>query len=276
VRRSPADGRTVKNAVAMRPVASTTMRVLVVLPTFNECENIEDVLRRTRAALPAADLLVVDDGSPDGTAELAEQVDAELGRIEVLRRARKSGLGSAYRDGFRLGLARGYDVMIEMDSDGSHDPSVLPELVGAVEHGADLAIGSRYVAGGSIPDWKLGRRAISRGGCRFARTMLGLSARDATAGFRAYHARVLRTIDFDRVRADGYGFQVEMTYLTQLRGGRIVEIPICFRDRTRGSSKMSTRIVVEAFALVSWWGVRDRAHRVLHPREHARLAGARN
>jgi len=260
----------------MRPVASNTMRVLVVLPTFNERENISDVLRRTRAALPHADVLVVDDGSPDGTAQLAEAAAEELGHIEVLHRPRKSGLGSAYRDGFRLGLDREYDVMVEMDSDGSHDPAVLPELVAAVEQGADLAIGSRYVPGGAIPDWKLVRRGISRGGCWFARTMLGLSVRDSTAGFRAYHARVLSTIDFDRVRADGYGFQVEMTYLTQLRRGRIVEVPICFRDRTRGSSKMSSRIVVEAFALVTWWGVRDRFHRILHPRRDARLAGVRH
>jgi dolichol-phosphate mannosyltransferase len=166
--------------------------------------------------------------------------------------------------------------MVEMDSDGSHDPSVLPELVGAVERGADLAIGSRYVTGGSIPDWKLLRRGISRGGCWFARTMLGLPVQDATAGFRAYHARVLSTIDFDRVRADGYGFQVEMTYLTHLRGGNIVEVPICFRDRTRGSSKMSSRIVVEAFLLVSWWSLRDHVERVLHPRRSARLAAARH
>ena len=248
----------------------------MVLPTFNERENIDDVLRRTRAALPDADVLVVDDGSPDGTAELAEAVDAELGHVEVLRRPRKSGLGSAYRDGFRVGLARGYDVMIEMDSDGSHDPDVLPALVAAVEAGADLAIGSRYVDGGSIPDWKLVRRAISRGGCWFARTMLGLPVRDATAGFRAYHARLLSTVDFDRVRADGYGFQVEMTYLTHLRGGCIVEVPISFRDRTRGSSKMSGAIVAEAFALVTWWSLRDRVHRIVHPRRDTHLAGARH
>jgi dolichol-phosphate mannosyltransferase len=252
------------------------MRVLVVLPTFNECENIGEVLHRTRVSLPDADVLVVDDGSPDSTAELAEAVGAELGHVEVLRRPRKAGLGSAYRDGFALGLARGYDVMIEMDSDGSHDPSVLPELVGAIERGADLAIGSRYVDGGSIPDWKPLRRAISRGGCWFARTMLGLSVQDATAGFRAYHSRVLSTIDFGRVRADGYGFQVEMTYLTELRGGRIVEVPICFHDRTRGSSKMSSRIVAEAFALVTWWSVRDHVTRIAHPRRSASLAGVRH
>jgi dolichol-phosphate mannosyltransferase len=146
------------------PIGSPTMRVLVMLPTYNEIENIQDVLERVRAALPEADILVIDDGSPDGTADRAEKLGEVLGGIDVLRRASKSGLGSAYRAGFRVGLARGYDVMIEMDADLSHDPAVLPELVGAVEEGADVAIGSRYVPGGSIPDWKWLRRAISRGG----------------------------------------------------------------------------------------------------------------
>jgi len=248
------------------PIGSPAMRVLVMLPTYNEIENIQDVLERARAALPEADILVIDDGSPDGTADQAEKLGELLGGIDVLRRASKSGLGSAYRAGFRVGLARGYDVMVEMDADLSHDPSVLPELVGAVEHGADLAIGSRYVPGGSIPDWKWLRRAISRGGGLYARTMLGLSVHDATAGFRAYHHQSLARIDLDDVRADGYGFQVEMTYLTERNGGRIVEVPIEFRDRSLGHSKMSGRIVVEAFLLVTWWGLRDRVRKVLRAR----------
>jgi len=214
------------------------MRVLVMLPTYNEIENIQDVLERARAALPDADILVIDDGSPDGTAEQAEKVGEVLGGVDVLRRASKSGLGSAYRAGFRVGLARGYDVMIEMDADLSHDPAELPVLVAAVEAGADL----------------------------YARTMLGLSVQDSTAGFRAYHRRNLSRIDLDRVRADGYGFQVEMTYLTERNGGRITEVPIEFRDRSLGRSKMSSRIVVEAFLLVTWWGVRDRVRRVLRAR----------
>jgi dolichol-phosphate mannosyltransferase len=242
------------------------MRVLVMLPTYNEIENIQDVLERTRASLPEADVLVIDDGSPDGTADRAEKLAEELGGIDVLRRASKSGLGSAYRAGFRVGLARGYDVMIEMDADLSHDPAVLPELVAAVEQGADLAIGSRYVAGGSIPDWRWVRRAISRGGSLYSRGMLGLSVSDATAGFRAYHRDALSRVDLDRVRADGYGFQVEMTYLTERNGGRITEVPIEFRDRSLGRSKMSSRIVVEAFLLVTWWGVRDRVKRVRRAR----------
>ena len=246
------------------------MRVLVLVPTYNEIENIEDVLRRARVALPEADVLVIDDGSPDGTADRAEKLDVDLGGIDVLRRGSKSGLGSAYRAGIRVGLARGYDVMIEMDADLSHDPAMLPELVAAVERGADLVIGSRYVPGGSIPDWKWARRAISRGGCLYARTMLGLSVRDATAGFRAYHRRALEAIPLDEVRADGYGFQVEMTYLTERSGGKIVEIPIAFRDRTRGRSKMSTRIVLEALWLVTWWGIRDRVRHLSRHSIHAR------
>ena len=252
---------TMQQAVSISPVGSPAVRVLVLLPTYNEIENIEDVLRRARAARPDADILVIDDGSPDNTGDRAEKLDVELGGIEVLRRGAKSGLGSAYRAGFRVGLARGYDVMIEMDADLSHDPAVLPALVAAIEDGADLAIGSRYVAGGSIPDWKWGRRAISRVGCWYARTVLGLSVHDATAGFRAYHRRALDRIALDTVRADGYGFQVEMTYLTQGNGGNIVEVPITFRDRTLGRSKMSMRIVVEALVLVTWWGFRDRVLR---------------
>jgi len=254
-----------QEAISISPVGSPAVRVLVLVPTYNEIENIEDVLRRTRAALPEGDILVIDDGSPDNTADRAEKLDVELGGVEVLRRGAKSGLGSAYRAGFRVGLSRGYDVMIEMDADLSHDPAVLPELVATIEDGADLAIGSRYVAGGSIPDWKWARRAISRVGCWYARTVLGLSVRDATAGFRAYSRRALDRIAFDAVRADGYGFQVEMTYLTQANGGRIVEVPITFRDRTLGRSKMSMRIVVEALALVTWWGFRDRVLRRARP-----------
>jgi len=233
------------------------VRALVVLPTYNEIENIETVLRQARAALPDGSVLVVDDGSPDGTADRAEALNAELGCIMVLRRPQKAGLGSAYRAGFRRGLDEGFDALIEMDADLSHDPAVLPELVRALEAGADLAIGSRYVPGGAIPDWPFLRRAISRVGCWYARIMLGLTVHDATAGFRAYRAEALRDIDLEAVRADGYGFQVEMAYRVQQNGGRIVEVPIEFRDRTRGHSKMSGRIVVEALLLVTRWGLRD-------------------
>lgn len=235
------------------------MKTLVILPTYNEAENIFEVLDRVRAAVPAAEVLVVDDGSPDGTAELAESWAAENnGQVTVLRRASKSGLGSAYRAGFADGLERGFDALIEMDSDLQHDPAALPELIAAVENGADLAIGSRYVPGGSIPNWPKHREWLSRGGNRYAGFVLGLQVRDATAGFRCYGAPMLATIDFGSVTADGYGFQIEMAYNVSNRGGRIVEVPIRFSDRQRGTSKMSGRIVFEALGLVTWWAIRDR------------------
>ena len=230
---------------------------LVVLPTYEERENIERVLRRVREAVPHAHVLVVDDASPDGTAELAEAVARELGGISVLGRPGPMGLGSAYRDGFRWGLERGYDVLVEMDADLSHDPAVLPVLLRTIDDGADLVIGSRYVAGGVSADWSFARRAISRIGCRYAQLMLGLPTRDATSGYRAYRAAALRAVDLDTVRANGYGFQVEMAYRVLRVGGAIQEVPIEFRDRTAGTSKMSLRIVIEALVLVTKWGVRD-------------------
>ena len=234
------------------------MRPLVVLPTYQEAENIAEVLQRVRDAAPSADVLVVDDSSPDGTAALAKSAGHELGGVDVLIRASKSGLGSAYRAGFAEGLARGYDVLVEMDSDLSHDPARLPALLAAVEAGADLAIGSRYVPGGAIPHWPLHRRLLSRWGNRYADLLLGLSVRDATSGFRAYRAEALRTIDLGAVSADGYGFQIEMAYRVAGNGGTIVEIPIEFVDRQRGTSKMCFRIIAEALSLVTWWGIRDR------------------
>ncbi len=250
------------------------MRTLVVLPTYNEAENVDDVLPRLRAAVPDADILVVDDHSPDGTADKAEKLGDTLGNISVLRRPAKSGLGSAYRAGFRIGLARGYDAFVEMDADLSHDPESLPALLAEIERGADLAIGSRYVPGGRIPDWPWPRREISQLGNLYARALLGISTRDATAGFRVYARRALQRIPLDDVRADGYGFQVEMAYLVERDGGRVVEVPIEFKDRTVGTSKMSGRIVVEAFALVTWWGVRDRLAR--RRERHGVPAGARS
>jgi dolichol-phosphate mannosyltransferase len=237
------------------------MRALLVLPTYQEADNLVEVLDRVRQATPDTQVLVVDDGSPDGTADLAEEHGAVVGGVQVLRRAEKSGLGSAYRDGFRWGLERGFDVLLEMDSDLSHDPASLPSLLGAIEHGADLVIGSRYVPGGSIPNWSWHRRWLSKWGNRYAAGVLGLAVNDSTAGYRAYRATMLRRIDLDRVVADGYGFQIEMTYEVVRRGGAVVEVPIAFADRVRGESKMSGRIVVEALGLVTWWGVRDRVVR---------------
>ena len=234
------------------------MTPVVVLPTYQEAENIETVLRRVRAAVPDAHVLVVDDGSADGTADLAEKVAEDLGGIDVMRRAGKSGLGSAYRAGFAWGLERGFDVLVEMDADLSHEPEALPSLLAVIDaDAADLVIGSRYVPGGSTPHWPRIRRFLSVWANRYTAIVLGLAINDATAGFRAYRADVLRQIDFERVRADGYGFQVEMVYRIVQLGCRIVEVPIRFVDRVEGSSKMSGRIVAEALGLVTLWGARD-------------------
>jgi len=231
---------------------------LVVLPTYQEAENVETVLRRIRAALPDAHVLVVDDGSPDGTADLAEKLAEELGGVDVLRRPGKEGLGSAYRAGFRWGLDRDFDVLVEMDADLSHAPEDLPALLAVIAGGgADLVLGSRYVPGGATPEWPRIRRFLSVWANRYAAAALGLAVNDATAGFRAYTAAVLRRIDLEHSRAEGYGFQVEMVYRVVRLGGRIVEVPITFTDRLEGRSKMSGRIVVEALALVTLWGLRD-------------------
>jgi dolichol-phosphate mannosyltransferase len=236
------------------PLSSFGVRVLVVVPTYNEAANIEGIVRHVKEALPDAGVLVVDDGSPDGTADLVEKVGVELDDVHVLRRTAKAGLGSAYRAGFRWGLAAGYDACVEMDADFSHDPAALPALVAPLEQGYGVVIGSRYVPGGSIPNWSWHRHLLSWGGNRYADLVLGLGVADSTAGFRVYAADVLRRLDLDRIRADGYGFQIEMTYRSKLAGAAITEVPISFVDRVAGESKMSSAIVVEAFFLVAWWG----------------------
>jgi dolichol-phosphate mannosyltransferase len=238
------------------------MRTLVVTPTYVEAENIDEFLRRTRAALPNADILVVDDNSPDGTADIAEAAAAELGSIDVLRRPVKQGLGSAYRAGFAIGLEKGYDALVQIDADLSHDPAVLPELLGALESGADLAIGSRYVPGGEIPHWPWFRRALSRYGNLYAAFVLGTGVKDATSGYRAYRADTLKSIDYATTRSKGYGFQIETEYRVHSWSGRITEVPIVFTDRVRGYSKMSWFIFAEELMLVTWWGMRDQARRL--------------
>ena len=238
------------------------MRALVVVPTFNEAANIATLLHRVRAVLPDARVLVVDDGSPDGTADLAESTGREVGGVDVLRRTEKAGLGSAYRAGFAWGIERGAPVLVEMDADFQHDPSALPDLLAPIEAAtADLVIGSRYVPGGSIPRWRLHRRLLSRWGNRYSSFMLDLGVADATAGFRAYRADLLRQLELETVRADGYGFQIEMTYRARRAGGRVTEVPISFGTRQGGESKMSGRIVVEALVFVTWWCIRDRVLR---------------
>jgi dolichol-phosphate mannosyltransferase len=238
------------------------MRPLVVIPTYNESENIERMLQRIHECLPAAGVLVVDDGSPDGTAAIVKKVAADREDVHLLERAGKSGLGSAYRAGFAWGLERGYDAFIEIDADFSHDPAALPSLVRPIEEGDDVAIGSRYIEGGSIPNWAWHRHLLSRGGNIYASTMLGLGVADSTAGYRCYSAGILRQLDLDRIRAEGYGFQIEMTYRAKQHGARIREVPISFVDRAAGESKMSSFIVVEALALVTWWAVGRLVHSV--------------
>jgi dolichol-phosphate mannosyltransferase len=250
------------------------VRVLIVLPTYNEAENIDHVLRRVRAAMPAAGVLVVDDGSPDGTAELAGKLGSELGNIEVLRRDAKSGLGSAYRAGFAWGLKRGWEAFVEMDADLSHEPEALPSLVAPLAEGVDLVVGSRYVPGGSIPNWRWHRRVLSQGGNVYAALLLGLHVHDSTSGFRAYRAEALRRINLDAVRAEGYGFQIEMVHQVIEHGGHVTEVPIRFVDRVEGKSKMSMHIVVEALLLVTWWAFKRAGRVLVRGRRHRARAGA--
>jgi dolichol-phosphate mannosyltransferase len=245
------------------------VRALVVVPTYLEAENIEEFLRRTRAAVPDADVLVVDDNSPDGTADLAQRVGAELGSVDVLRRPAKRGLGSAYRAGFRIGIDRGYDLLAQIDADLSHDPAALRALLAAVDDGADLAIGSRYVPGGAIPHWPPLRRAMSRYGNRYAAALLRYRVKDSTSGYRVFRAATLEAVEFGATKANGYLFQIELAYRTHLWGGRITEVPITFTDRVRGHSKMSWRVVAEEMTWVTWWGVRDRARPHWQPRARA-------
>lgn len=234
------------------------MRTMVVLPTYIEAENITLALTELRSAVPEVDVLVVDDSSPDGTADLVREFMENDDAVDLLVRPGKQGLGHAYRAGFAIALDRGYDVICQMDADLSHDPRALRHLLDALADGADLAIGSRYVAGGSIPHWPWHRRALSKWGNRYTGLALGSPAADATSGYRAFRAETLRSIHFDTTRMGGYGFQIELAYRVFRVGGHIVEIPIAFTDRVRGFSKMSPKIMFEELWRVTWWGIRDR------------------
>jgi dolichol-phosphate mannosyltransferase len=231
----------------------STDRVTVALPTYNELENLGLIVPEIVAH--GYRLLVIDDNSPDGTGRLADSLARDMPRVSVLHREEKAGLGPAYAAGFARALADGAEIVIEMDADFSHDPSDLPRLVTAIDGGADVAIGSRYVPGGSTPDWPLLRRSISRGGNLYARTMLGMPVHDATAGFRAFTAAALSRLPYGEAEASGYGFQVEMAWRAHQAGMKVVEVPISFRDRKRGTSKMGLPIVAEAMKLVTIWGL---------------------
>lgn len=229
---------------------------LVVIPTYNEAETLDAIIDRVRHAVPLADILIVDDSSPDGTGAIADTRAAADPRVFVLHRTEKTGLGDAYLAAFAWALARPYAIVVEMDADGSHPSDRLPALIGAVRPGGhDLAIGSRWVAGGSVVDWPRSRRAISRGGNLYAQLLLGVRVRDATAGFRAFRVETLRSIELDNVASHGYCFQIDLTRRVHDRGLTITEVPIAFRERERGKSKMSSGIVVEAMSRVTLWGV---------------------
>jgi dolichol-phosphate mannosyltransferase len=238
------------------------VRSVIVLPTYNERENIEVFLRAVRDTGAPVDVLVVDDASPDGTADAARAVADELGGVSVLDRTAKDGLGSAYRAGFERVLAGDYDVIISMDADLSHDPAVIPEMLRLIDDGADAVIGSRYVRGGGTTDWPTHRRLLSKWGNAYTRAALRLSVNDCTSGYRAYRSGALRTIEPTTTLAEGYAFLTELVRRLDHTGHDIAETPIIFRDRERGKSKMSGRIVLESMWLVTTWGVADRWRRL--------------
>ncbi|MBP3036392.1 polyprenol monophosphomannose synthase [Arthrobacter sp. zg-ZUI100] len=231
------------------------MRVLTIIPTYNEIESLPKTLQRLRAAVPDSDVLIADDNSPDGTGDYADGIAAVDPQVHVLHRKGKEGLGAAYIAGFRWGLERDYDVLVEMDADGSHKPEQLPLLLAAAEDGADLVIGSRWVPGGSVVNWPLHRKILSRGGSTYSRLMLGVRVRDITAGYRAFRRTTLERLDLGAVESVGYGFQVDMTFRVARLGLQIREVPITFVEREFGASKMSGNIVFEAMANVTKWGL---------------------
>ncbi|MFF0311461.1 polyprenol monophosphomannose synthase [Streptosporangium sp. NPDC004379] len=230
-------------------------RVLVVVPTYNERENLPAIVGRVRAAVPEAHVLVADDSSPDGTGAVADELAAGDDHVHVLHRPGKQGLGAAYIAGFRWGVAEGFDVLVEMDADGSHQPEELPKLLERLAGGADLVIGSRWVPGGEVVNWPASREFLSRGANVYARMILGIPVRDATAGFRAYRAATLEKIGLDDVESQGYCFQVDLTLRTVRHGLRVAEVPIVFVERTAGVSKMSRGIMIEAFWRIMQWGL---------------------
>lgn len=238
------------------------MRAVIVVPTYQEAANVERFLAEVRTAVPEAHVLVVDDASPDGTGRLAEGSAKDLGQIEVLHRLHKDGLGAAYRAGFTHVLERDHDVVVQMDCDFSHDPTAIKSLIDQIRTGADCAVGSRYVPGGSTPNWPLHRKLLSRCGNRYTSAVLGLDIADATSGFRAYRAQALRAIDVASTRSSGYAFMSEIAHRMVEQRLTIREVPITFVDRTEGKSKMSAAIIIESMALVSWNALRARVGRL--------------
>jgi dolichol-phosphate mannosyltransferase len=233
-------------------------RVVVIIPTYNERKNLPLIVGRVREATPQVDILVVDDGSPDGTGELADEMAADDSQVKVLHRSEKSGLGGAYIAGFRWAADNGYDVMVEMDADGSHQPEELPRLLAALADGADLVIGARWVPGGKVENWPKSREVLSRSANIYARLMLGFHLRDSTGGYRAFRRTALEKIGLEGVESRGYGFQVDMAFRAVRAGLTAVEVPITFVERVHGVSKMSRDIIVEAMMMVTRWGLKRR------------------
>lgn len=236
-------------------------RTVMVIPTYNEADNLAWVVDRLRRAVPEADVLVVDDGSPDGTGAIADALAAEDPQVSVVHRTEKAGLGAAYLHGFAVALERGYDVVGEMDADGSHEPEQLPALLAALAD-ADLVIGSRWVPGGSVVNWPLSRKALSVGGNLYARTLLGIPVRDVTAGYRVFRRATLEKIDLDSVESTGYCFQADLAWRTVQAGLRVVEVPIRFVERVRGESKMDRAVATESLRRITAWGLRERGRQL--------------
>ncbi|MBI4944184.1 MAG: polyprenol monophosphomannose synthase [Actinobacteria bacterium] len=238
--------------------AAGTDRVLVVVPTYNEKENLPRIVARVRAAVPAAHVLVADDSSPDGTGRIADDLAAADDHVHVLHRPGKAGLGAAYLDGFGWGVRNGFDVLVEMDADGSHLPEQLPDLLARIDAGADLVLGSRYVPGGSVVNWPRHREVLSRGGNTYVRLVLGIPLRDATGGYRAFRRSALEALGLANVASQGYCFQVDLAWRAVRAGLRVEEVPITFVERETGTSKMSRSIVAEALWRTTQWGARHR------------------
>jgi dolichol-phosphate mannosyltransferase len=257
--------RVADGAVAGAPSAS----VLVIIPTYNERENLASIVGRLLTAVPQAHVLVADDSSPDGTGNLADELAAADGRVHVLHRSEKIGLGAAYIAGFRWGLQRHYQVIVEMDADGSHAPEQLPLLLSCIDAGDDLVLGSRYVPGGSVVNWPKRRYFLSRGANLYSRLALGVQIKDITGGYRAYRRVVLEALPLDAVASQGYCFQVDLAWRAVQQGFTVVEVPITFTEREMGESKMSGRVVREALLLIPRWGVRDRVQRLRRRAAHS-------
>lgn len=249
-------------SAAARPERSPLGTPLVIVPTYNEAGNIKGVVTRVRSAVPDAHVLIADDNSPDGTGKIADELAASDAQVHVLHRKGKEGLGAAYLAGFQWGMERGYDVLVEMDADGSHQPEELPRLLTALK-GADLVLGSRWVPGGRVVNWPRSREFLSRGGSTYSRLLLDMPLRDVTGGYRAFRVDALRRLGIDDVSSQGYCFQVDMVHRAVRAGYQVVEVPITFVEREHGNSKMSRDIVAEALWRVTAWGVRGHVRKIL-------------